>query len=91
MRLLDVGCGWGSLVIHAARHHGVEAVGVTISSEQAELARKRVAEAGLAGQVEIRVQDYRDGSGGNGRGSTRGASSTATCSPTASSTRWAPS
>jgi cyclopropane-fatty-acyl-phospholipid synthase len=60
MRLLDVGCGWGSLVIHAARHHGVEAVGVTISQEQAELARKRVAEAGLADQVEIRVQDYRD-------------------------------
>jgi cyclopropane-fatty-acyl-phospholipid synthase len=59
-RLLDVGCGWGSLVLHAARHHGVDAVGVTISHEQARLARKRVAEAGLTDRVEIRVQDYRD-------------------------------
>ena len=59
MRLLDVGCGWGSMVMHAALHHGVEAVGVTISHEQAELARRRVREAGLDGQVEIRVQDYR--------------------------------
>ncbi len=60
MRLLDVGCGWGSLVLHAAEHYGVEAVGVTLSTEQAELATKRVAEAGLADRVEIRVQDYRD-------------------------------
>jgi len=59
-RLLDVGCGWGSMVIHAAQEHGVQAVGVTISQAQAELARKRVAEAGLAGRVEIRLQDYRD-------------------------------
>lgn len=60
MRLLDVGCGWGSLVIHAAREYGVSAVGVTLSGEQAELARKRVAEAGLSEQVEIRIEDYRD-------------------------------
>jgi cyclopropane-fatty-acyl-phospholipid synthase len=60
MRLLDVGCGWGSMVIHAARHHGVRAVGVTISSEQATLARRRVEEAGVADRVEIRLQDYRD-------------------------------
>lgn len=60
MRLLDVGCGWGSMVIHAAREHGVRAVGVTISQEQADLARKRVAEEGLDHLVEIRVQDYRD-------------------------------
>jgi cyclopropane-fatty-acyl-phospholipid synthase len=59
-RLLDVGCGWGSLVMHAARHHGVEAVGVTISRSQADLARQRVVEAGLGGRVEIRLQDYRD-------------------------------
>jgi cyclopropane-fatty-acyl-phospholipid synthase len=59
-RLLDIGCGWGGMVLHAARHHGAVAVGVTISAEQAELARKRVAEAGLDGKVEIRVQDYRD-------------------------------
>ena len=60
MRLLDVGCGWGGMVLHAARHHGVVAVGVTISRQQAELARARVAEAGLEGKVEIRVQDYRE-------------------------------
>jgi cyclopropane-fatty-acyl-phospholipid synthase len=60
MRLLDVGCGWGSLVLHAATHFGVEAVGITVSPSQAELARRRVVEAGLADRVEIRVQDYRD-------------------------------
>jgi cyclopropane-fatty-acyl-phospholipid synthase len=60
MRLLDVGCGWGGMILHAARHHGVEAVGVTLSGEQAELARARVAEAGLSDRVEIRLQDYRD-------------------------------
>jgi cyclopropane-fatty-acyl-phospholipid synthase len=60
MRLLDVGCGWGGMVIHAARHHGVRAVGVTLSRRQAELAEKRVVEAGLSGRVEVRVQDYRD-------------------------------
>jgi cyclopropane-fatty-acyl-phospholipid synthase len=59
MRLLDVGCGWGGMVLHAAREYGVEAVGVTISSAQAELGRKRVAEAGLTDRVEIRLQDYR--------------------------------
>jgi cyclopropane-fatty-acyl-phospholipid synthase len=60
MRLLDVGCGWGSLVIHAAATYGVEAVGITLSREQAALARERVAAAGLADRVKIRVQDYRD-------------------------------
>jgi cyclopropane-fatty-acyl-phospholipid synthase len=60
MRLLDVGCGWGGMVMHAARNHGVRAVGVTVSRRQSELAAKRVAEAGLADQVEIRLQDYRD-------------------------------
>ncbi|MFF8385166.1 class I SAM-dependent methyltransferase [Streptomyces kanasensis] len=59
-RLLDVGCGWGSLALHAARHHGATVVGVTLSSEQAAHARKRVAEEGLADRVDIRVQDYRD-------------------------------
>lgn len=60
MRLLDVGCGWGSMAIHAATVHGARVVGVTISQPQAELARKRVAEAGAGDLVEIRVQDYRD-------------------------------
>lgn len=60
MRLLDVGCGWGSMAIHAAREHGVTVVGVTLSHEQAAYARKRIAEEGLTDRVEIRVQDYRD-------------------------------
>ena len=60
MRLLDVGCGWGSLLLHAARERGVTGVGVTVSREQAYLARRRVAEAGLDGRVEVRLQDYRD-------------------------------
>ncbi|MFI9270034.1 class I SAM-dependent methyltransferase [Kitasatospora sp. NPDC052896] len=60
MRLLDVGCGWGSLVLHAAEHYGVTAVGVSISEEQVALARARVAEAGLTDRVEIRLQDYRE-------------------------------
>lgn len=59
-RVLDVGCGWGSMAIHAAREHDVDVVGVTISKEQAALARKRVAEAGVADRVEIRLQDYRE-------------------------------
>ncbi len=62
--ILDVGCGWGSFVIHAAREHGVQAVGLTLSPAQAELARRRVAEAGLEDRVEIRLGDYRDLRGG---------------------------
>jgi cyclopropane-fatty-acyl-phospholipid synthase len=59
-RLLDVGCGWGSMVLHAAEQYGVRATGITLSTEQAAYARKRVAEAGLTDRIEIRVQDYRD-------------------------------
>ena len=59
MRVLDVGCGWGAFVRHAAREYGVSAVGVTISREQAALAQRLVEDGRLAGQVEIRVQDYR--------------------------------
>ncbi|ELS53880.1 putative Cyclopropane-fatty-acyl-phospholipid synthase [Streptomyces viridochromogenes Tue57] len=58
--LLDVGCGWGSMAMHAARAYGVRVVGVTLSQEQAAYARKRVADEGLTDKVEIRVQDYRD-------------------------------
>lgn len=60
MRVLDVGCGWGGFVLHAAQHYGVHAVGVTLSRAQADYARKRVAEEGLTDSVEIRVQDYRE-------------------------------
>ncbi|MFF4050561.1 class I SAM-dependent methyltransferase [Streptomyces chartreusis] len=60
MRLLDVGCGWGSMAMHAAREYGVSVVGITLSQEQAAYARKRVADEGLTDRVEIRVQDYRD-------------------------------
>ncbi|MEP7047684.1 MAG: cyclopropane-fatty-acyl-phospholipid synthase family protein [Ilumatobacteraceae bacterium] len=59
-RLLDVGCGWGSMAIHAALHYDATAVGITISKAQAELARHRVEDAGVADRVEIRLQDYRD-------------------------------
>jgi cyclopropane-fatty-acyl-phospholipid synthase len=64
MRLLDIGCGWGGLLIHAAEHHGVDAVGITLSPAQQERAAKRVAAAGLEHRVEVRVQDYRDVSDG---------------------------
>ncbi|MET1089481.1 MAG: class I SAM-dependent methyltransferase [Arthrobacter sp.] len=60
MRVLDVGCGWGSFALHAAGKYGATVVGVTLSREQATLARKRAAEAGLTEKVDIRVQDYRD-------------------------------
>ncbi|NNF55107.1 MAG: methyltransferase domain-containing protein [Acidimicrobiales bacterium] len=59
MRLLDVGCGWGGMLIHAAHTFGVHAVGITVSQEQQELAEKRVAEAGLTEQIQVRLQDYR--------------------------------
>ncbi|MFD4376079.1 class I SAM-dependent methyltransferase [Streptomyces sp. NPDC058486] len=59
-RLLDVGCGWGSMAMHAARAYGARVVGITLSREQAAFARKRIAEEGLADRIEIRVQDYRD-------------------------------
>ncbi|WP_406000404.1 class I SAM-dependent methyltransferase [Streptomyces sp. NBC_00829] len=59
-RLLDVGCGWGSMAVHAAREYGARVIGVTLSREQAAYARKRIAEEGLTDRIEIRVQDYRD-------------------------------
>ncbi|MDO8214113.1 cyclopropane-fatty-acyl-phospholipid synthase family protein [Conexibacter sp. CPCC 206217] len=59
-RLLDVGCGWGSMAIHAAREYGVEVVGITLSPSQAQIARERVAAAGLSDKIDIRLQDYRD-------------------------------
>jgi cyclopropane-fatty-acyl-phospholipid synthase len=69
MRLLDVGCGWAALLIHAAQHYGVSAVGVTLSAEQRALGLRRVAELGLTDRIEIRLQDYRElttGTSGDG-------------------------
>lgn len=62
-RVLDVGCGWGAFVMHAAREYGARAVGITPSPAQAELARTRVRDAGLQERVEIRLADYRDVAG----------------------------
>ena len=59
-RILDVGCGWGSFALHAARRYDARVVGVTLSPAQARWARDRVTAAGLDGQIEIRLQDYRD-------------------------------
>jgi cyclopropane-fatty-acyl-phospholipid synthase len=60
MRLLDVGCGWGGMVMHAAREYGVRALGVTLSRNQAEWAQKAIVEAGLSDLAEVRYLDYRD-------------------------------
>lgn len=60
MRLLDVGCGWGALALHAAKYYGAHVVGVTISREQKDFIDTRIAESGLQDCVEIRLQDYRE-------------------------------
>lgn len=59
-RLLDIGCGWGALILHAAKRYGVEAVGITLSEPQARLARERIAAAGLADRCRVEVRDYRE-------------------------------
>jgi cyclopropane-fatty-acyl-phospholipid synthase len=59
-RLLDVGCGWGALIMHAAQYYGTEAVGITLSERQATLARQRIADAGLADRCRVEVRDYRE-------------------------------
>src|SRR5208337_5369133 len=58
--LLDIGCGWGGLMVHAAAHYGVQAVGLTLSVPQAEVARQRLREAGLNDRCRVEVSDYRD-------------------------------
>jgi cyclopropane-fatty-acyl-phospholipid synthase len=60
MRLLDVGCGWGSLILHAAEHYGVHATGVTLSAQQLDHIAKRIADRGLTDRVTVRLQDYRE-------------------------------
>ena len=59
-RLLDVGCGWGTMVVHAAAEYGVRVIGVTLSRQQAEYGQKRIAELGLSELAEIRHDDYRN-------------------------------
>ncbi|MGD2105175.1 MAG: cyclopropane-fatty-acyl-phospholipid synthase family protein [Anaerolineae bacterium] len=59
-RLLDIGCGWGGLVIHAARHYGVEALGITLSQPQVEFAQRRIQQAGLDDRCRVACQDYRE-------------------------------
>lgn len=59
-RLLDIGCGWGGLIRHAAKYYGVNAVGITLSRQQLDLAQRRIYEAGLASRCEARLLDYRD-------------------------------
>ena len=58
--LLDIGCGWGGLILYAAQHYGVSATGITLSEAQAELARERIRAAGLEHRVRVEVRDYRD-------------------------------
>ena len=60
MRLLDVGCGWGGMVMHAAREYGVQALGVTLSAEQASWAQAAIKERGLSDLAEVRHLDYRE-------------------------------
>jgi len=60
MRLLDVGCGWGGMVMHAARYYGVKALGVTLSKRQAEWAQQAIIDRGLSDAAEVRYMDYRD-------------------------------
>jgi len=59
-RLLDIGCGWGGLILHAARHYGVHALGITLSQKQLELAKQRIERAGLQARCEVRLLDYRE-------------------------------
>jgi cyclopropane-fatty-acyl-phospholipid synthase len=60
MRLLDVGCGWGSMILYAAEHYGVHATGITLSAQQRAFIAARVAERGLGEKVDVRLQDYRE-------------------------------
>jgi cyclopropane-fatty-acyl-phospholipid synthase len=58
-RLLDIGCGWGGLIVHAAQHYGVDATGITLSENQATLAKERIEEAGLGDRCRVAIRDYR--------------------------------
>jgi cyclopropane-fatty-acyl-phospholipid synthase len=58
-RLLDIGCGWGGLIMHAAKHYGVDATGITLSENQAALATERIEQAGLSDRCRVTIRDYR--------------------------------
>jgi cyclopropane-fatty-acyl-phospholipid synthase len=62
-KFLDIGCGWGGLVLHAAKHYGVDATGITLSQNQHDLARERIAAAGLGDRCRVALRDYRDQDG----------------------------
>lgn len=61
--LIDIGCGWGGMLLYAAEHYGITGTGVTLSDEQAALAQKRIAEKGLTDKITIQIQDYRETEG----------------------------
>ena len=65
-RLLDIGCGWGALIMHAAEHYGVDATGITLSENQASLARARIEKAGLGDRCRVTIRDYRTLTAGDG-------------------------
>jgi cyclopropane-fatty-acyl-phospholipid synthase len=65
-RLLDIGCGWGGLIMYAAEHYGVDATGITLSENQAKLARERIQQAGLADRCRVAIRDYRTLNAGDG-------------------------
>ncbi len=65
-RLLDIGCGWGGLIMYAAQRYGVDATGITLSENQASLAKERIAEAGLADKCRVAIRDYRTLTQGDG-------------------------
>ncbi len=60
LRLLDVGCGWGSLILYAAEHYGVHATGITLSAQQRDFITRRIADRGLTDIIDVRLQDYRE-------------------------------
>jgi cyclopropane-fatty-acyl-phospholipid synthase len=65
-RLLDIGCGWGGLIMHAAEHYGVDGTGITLSENQASLARERIEKAGLGDRCRVTIRDYRTLTEGDG-------------------------
>lgn len=65
-RLLDIGCGWGGLIMYAAEHYGVDATGITLSENQAALARARIEQAGLSDRCRVAIRDYRTLNAGDG-------------------------